>query len=51
MYVKSTIVALKVDELADTLAKLTIGAARLQPEEKARLVALVKSLEYVEPIG
>ena len=42
--------AQKVDELADALAKLTISAARLQPEEKAQLVALVRKLGYTDPL-
>ena len=43
--------ALKVDELANALVKLTINIARLQLKEKARLVALVKSLRYTNPIS
>lgn len=52
MPAQSTIVETqKVDELTDALAKLTIGVPRLQPGEKARLIALARSLGYSEPIG
>src|SRR4051812_15331209 len=51
MYIKSAFVALKVDEFTNILVKLTISAARLQSEEKTRLVALIKSLKYIEPIS